>query len=88
MNQNHAIFCDFIYSFNLQQQARRVSIDIKDGELKTVLDNLFGGQPFTYTILGHFTSHRGNSRLYLNKVEPAGANRGNLPAPAAARFAV
>lgn len=41
---------DFIYSLNLLKHAQQVSINVKDVDLKKVLDLCFVNQPFTYVL--------------------------------------
>jgi TonB-linked SusC/RagA family outer membrane protein len=41
---------DFAYTTSAIKTARTVTIDVKDAELKEVLDSIFSGQPLNYTI--------------------------------------
>jgi len=44
---------NFIYSADILEDAKPVSISVKDGDLNDVLEKCFSGQPFTYVINGN-----------------------------------
>jgi len=42
---------DFVYTFDVIQNAHPIDVDVKNADIKTVLDKCFRDQPLTYTII-------------------------------------
>jgi TonB-linked SusC/RagA family outer membrane protein len=83
---------DFVYTSQLLQGSKTVSIDVKGIELKTVLEQIFKDQPLTYTIDEHTivikqkeASFLDNFKTFLTSINITGivSNEKGEPLPGA-----